>query len=123
MSVCLMSDRRPKGSIPTEVHRVGVQEYERTGSFPPATVISELTGIDRVAVTRALKGLCEEGILAQPHGGRAPYVPLYRPDGTRVRPVLVAVEGGDEELPIALAPRSAVDLLREALERLENGEG
>lgn len=114
-------DRRKRGSVPAEVHEILWDEYSRTGSPPPANYIADVTGIGVTAVRRALRALHEEGILAQPHGERAPYIPLYRPDGTRVRPVLVAVddEGGDVKVQ---EPKSTAELLEEALRRVRELE-
>ncbi len=117
----LMSDgRRDWGSVPSEIHKIAVDEYDKTGAIPPAGVLSELTGIGRVAVTRALKQLMAEGLIAQPHGERAPYVPLFRPDGTRVRPVLVEV---GKEAVVQEEPKSTAELLEEVARRVRELEG
>ncbi len=113
--------RRPRGSVPGEVHQALIDEFERTGCPPPINIIAEVTGIDPVVVGRALKSLCDEGLVIQPYGSRAPYVPLVRPDGTRVRPVLVVVdEGGhQEEKP---KPQTAAEIMEEALRRVRELE-
>ncbi len=113
-------ERRPRGSVPLEVHKTLVDEFQRTGSPPPANVISDITGIDPVVVRRALKQLCDDGVLVQPHGHRAPYIPLFRPDGTRVRPVLVEV--GKEPTVLREEPKSTAEMLKELLRRVEEGE-
>ncbi len=109
------SDRRARGSVPTEVHRVLVEELDSTGSIPPAHVIADITGIGVTAVRRALRSLHDDGLLAQPHGPRAPYIPLFRPDGTRVRPVLVEV---GKEPSAQEEPKSTAELLEELSKRL-----
>lgn len=124
---CLMGDgRRDWGSVPNEIHRVAVEEYRRTGAIPPAGVLADLTGIGRVAVTRALKQLVADGMLAQPHGERAPYIPLYHPDGTRVRPALIVVseENGamvQEQAAPDLSQVSAEELAAELVRRSKEG--
>jgi hypothetical protein len=130
MRAALAEQRRPKGSVALEVHEIALSEYERTGSVPPAHVLAELTGIDRVSITRALKQLCDEGQLGQPHGDRAPYIPLRRPDGTRVKPVLMVVDEGQtetlEEVTAGHTPeevKRALELRDEARQWMELTEG
>lgn len=105
-------ERRRRGSVPIQVHQTLYEEYNRTGSPPPAHVLSELTGIDVGSVRRALRTLQEEGLVAQPHGDRAPYIPLYRPDGVRMRHLLVPAESGEQPA------RDASALLEEALHKV-----
>jgi DNA-binding Lrp family transcriptional regulator len=121
MSCATVADeRRAWGSLPKEVHEALVRGYEKTGVSPPAQVIAEDIGSSPSTVSRVLKGLCADGLIAQPYGGRSGYIPLYRPDGTRVKPVLVAT---GEEVPRGSSEeKSAVELLREALRKME-GQG
>lgn len=119
-----MDDRRAWGSVPAELHRIVVEQYERTGAVPAAVVLGELANMHPVLVRRTLKQLCDEGVLAQPHGERSPYVPLYRPDGARVKPVLVVIGEDGQEVPReAGEEKSAVELLREALRKMEGQDG
>lgn len=119
-----MSERRAWGSAPAEIHRIVVEEYERTGAVPPAQTLADMSNMHPTLVRRVLKQLVNEGQLAQPHGERAAYVPLYRPDGTQVRPVLVEVKAGKMETPTPIqADKSVTDLLREALKKAEELEG
>lgn len=124
MSVSLAEDRRAWGSLPGEVHRILVEEYERTGVSPPASMIAEKMGSDPPSISRILKQLMAEGLIAQPHGPRSGYIPLCRPDGTQVRPVLVEVKAGKAETPDPIqADKSVTELLREALKKAEKLEG
>lgn len=126
MSVGLvMSDeRRAWGSVPMELHRIVLEEYERTGAVPSAGILAELAEMNPTLVRRTLKQLCEEGLLVQPHGERSPYVPLYRPDGARVKPKLVVVDSeGEEQVSdttgVDLKQVSTEELLAEALRRAQ----
>jgi DNA-binding transcriptional regulator YhcF (GntR family) len=125
MGACLsMADegeRRAWGSVPAELHRVVVEEYERTGLVPPANTLAELAGMHPTLVRRTLKQLCDEGFLAQPHGDRSGYIPLRRPDGTRVRPALLPVEEDGEVR--AEGPQTASEILEEALRKVRALEG
>ena len=114
----LGEDRRAYGSVPLEIHRFVVNEYEHTGSIPPVPVITERTGVDPGSVRRALKQLCDEGVLAQPHGDRAPYIPVRRSDGTRVKPVLLTVS--EDSLTVeAVPPGRSPEEVERALELLD----
>lgn len=118
------NERRAYGSVPAEIHQLIVDEYEKTGVVPTSTTLSELTGISQGTVAQTMKRLCDEGLLAQPYGPRTPYVPLYRPDGARVKPVLVVIGEDGKEVPReAGEEKSAVELLREALRKMEAQEG
>ena len=113
-------ERRAWGSVPAELHRVVVEEYERTGLVPPANTLAELAHMHPTLVRRTLKQLCDDGFLAQPHGDRSGYIPLRRPDGTRVRPALLPVEEGEVR---AEAPQTASEILEEALRKVRALEG
>ncbi len=91
-----------------------MEEYERTGAPPPANTIADKLGVDPPTVSKALKQLLLEGVLSQPYGPRSPYIPVQRPDGTKVRPVLVEIGKEPESVE-----RGVVDLLREALRKAE----
>jgi hypothetical protein len=122
-------ERRARGSVPELVHQVLVDEFERTGSPPPPRVISELTGISSVYLTQILKLLCDRGDIIQPHGDRAPYIPLRRPDGTRVKPVLIVVSEGSQVVeapPVGRSPEEverALNLLDAARHLMEAAAG
>lgn len=76
--------KRPKGSIPVELHAAIIEEFEKTGAVPPGSVLAEITGIGPDLVRRAMRGLVERGVLHQPYGKGSPYVPLQYPDGNSV---------------------------------------
>lgn len=121
MSACVAEDRRAWGSLAGEVHQVIVDGYEETGVSPPAQVIAERVDAAPAAISRALKSLLADGLIAQPYGARSGYIPLYRPDGTQVRPMLVEVKDGIVKKPESTPPtRSITELLQEVLQRVES---
>ncbi len=81
--------RSSQENIPATIHQAILGEYERTGAVPPSAVLAEMTDLDQGLVRRALRALLNQGVLAQPHGERAPYVPLRRLDGSPVKPTLL----------------------------------
>lgn len=127
MGVGLAEERKPWGSLPGEVHEALVTGYEQTGVSPPVNVLAEMVGSDSTSVGRALKSLIHQGLIAQPHGPRSGYIPLYRPDGTRVKPKLVVVGGESEEESskpedVDLEQVSTEKLLIEVLRRTQKDE-
>lgn len=112
------NERRAWGSVPAELHRIAVDEYERTGLIPSAQSLADLAQMHPTLVRRTLKQLCDAGLLAQPQGERSGYIPLRRPDGARVKPVLVVVS--EDSLTVeAVPPGRSPEEVERALELLD----
>lgn len=77
-----MQKRRPRGSIPVEIHQIILSEYKRTGAVPPAIYLAKVTGINPVLVRRALRTLVDSGVVIQPYGEKTSYVPALELDGS-----------------------------------------